>query len=159
MSVLSWTLPVVEDDGQGKRRRLGPEEVWQGLLRKAENPVPFIAGITACEVLERQDDGLLRQITVAGQAKARERAVFHDHRLMVFHQLDDPYLAEIHNEIGRDEQGATTLTIRVVLSAEGEAKSERDPSFTRSTAQYFGSIVQPIVDSIVRMHAQPAPRP
>ncbi|MFG2877641.1 AtaL-like protein [Streptomyces sp. NPDC048337] len=150
MSVLSWTLPVVGEGG-GAEQGLDPEEVWQGMLRKAENPVPFIAGITDCRVLERHDDGLLREITVAGQAKARERVVFHDRRLMVFHQLDDPYLAEIHNEIGHDEQGATTFTIRVVLSAEGKAKGERDGSFVESTAQYFGGIVQPIVDTMVRI--------
>ncbi|MDX2600084.1 DUF1857 family protein [Streptomyces caniscabiei] len=156
MSVLSWTLPVVGEDEEG-RRQLDPEEVWQGLLLKAENPVPFIAGITACQVLERHKDGLLREITVADRAKARERVVFHDRRLMVFHQLDDPYLAEIHNEIGRDEQGTTTLTIRVLLSAEGKAKGESDDSFVESTARYFGGIVQPIVDTIVRLRGGPGP--
>ncbi|MCX5405567.1 SRPBCC family protein [Streptomyces sp. NBC_00335] len=157
MSELSWTLPVVGEDEEGKRL-LTPEEVWRGLLRKAENPVPFIAGITDCRVLERHEDGLLREITVAGRAKARERAVFHDRRLMVFHQLDDPYLAEIRNEIGHDGQGATTLTIRVVLSAEGKAKGEQDASFVASTAQYFGGIVQPIIDTIVRMREELTPR-
>ncbi|WNZ07746.1 AtaL-like protein [Streptomyces sp. 11x1] len=156
MTELSWTLPVVGED-EGGRRRLDPEEVWQGLLRKAENPVPFIAGITGCQVLERHEDGLLREITVAGRAKARERVVFHDRRLMVFHQIDDPYLAEIHNEIGRDEQGATTLTIRVLLSAEGKAKGQRDGSFVESTARYFGGIVQPIVDTLVRSRSESGP--
>ncbi|WP_406453042.1 SRPBCC family protein [Streptomyces sp. NBC_00876] len=156
MPVLSWTLPVVGKDRGDKP--LDPEEVWQGLLRKSENPVPFIAGITACRVLERHDEGLLREITVADRAKARERVTFHDRRLMVFHQLDDPYLAELRNEIGQDEQGVTTLTITVVLSAAGKEKGERDSSFLESTAGYFGGIMQPIVDTIVRMREELTPK-
>lgn len=102
-------------------------------------------------MLERHPDGLLREITVAGRAKARERVVFHERRLMVFHQLDDPYLAEIHNEVGQDEHGAATLTIRVVLSAEGKAKGERESAFLESTERYFGGIVRPIVDTMLRL--------
>ena len=37
-------------------------QLWQGLLHRVENPLPFLPGLEACTILERLDDKLLREL-------------------------------------------------------------------------------------------------
>jgi len=46
---------------------LSAEQVWLGLVRKAEDGVRFVPQITMCRVLDRTDDGIMREITIRGQ--------------------------------------------------------------------------------------------
>jgi hypothetical protein len=38
------------------------EEVWFGLLCRAEDPRPFLPGLEACEILDRDEGGLRRRL-------------------------------------------------------------------------------------------------
>lgn len=137
-ATLISTLPV----------RLRPDQIWDGLLRKAENPVPFIPAITGCTVLERHPDGsLTREIVVGDRDRQREHVTFEPMRRIVFEQLTDPYLSAIVNEIGQDESGPS-LTLSVVLSAEGMARAEREPGFVAGLRDYFAGTLRDIVDTL-----------
>ncbi|MFC2254837.1 SRPBCC family protein [Labrys portucalensis] len=57
---------AVEVNPEGATPVLTAEQVWKGLEMKAENAVPFVPGMTRCEVIERQGNTLLREITVPG---------------------------------------------------------------------------------------------
>ena len=46
----------------GSDVRLTRDDVWRGLMWKAEVPMPFVEPIVDCEILERFDDGFLREI-------------------------------------------------------------------------------------------------
>ena len=37
-------------------------QVWRGLVRRAEDPVPFVLGLDACEILERGENFLRRAL-------------------------------------------------------------------------------------------------
>jgi len=38
------------------------DQLWQGLLHRVENAVPFLPGLESCTILERQADTLLREL-------------------------------------------------------------------------------------------------
>ena len=38
------------------------EQLWRGLVLRAEDPVPFLVGLDGCRIVERSDDGLRREL-------------------------------------------------------------------------------------------------
>ena len=48
------------------------EQLWQGLLYRVDNPLPFLPGLEACTILERSNDQRLRQLDF-GAAVIRDR--------------------------------------------------------------------------------------
>lgn len=51
---------------------LSRDQVWQGLLYRVEDPVPFLPGLESCTILERQATTLLRELDF-GPATIRDR--------------------------------------------------------------------------------------
>ncbi len=51
----------------GVKPMLTLDKLWRGLELKAEDPVPFVPGMESCQVIERMDDGFLREVVVRGQ--------------------------------------------------------------------------------------------
>ena len=41
---------------------LNREQIWQGLVHRIENPLPFLPGLESCTILERQSAELLREL-------------------------------------------------------------------------------------------------
>ncbi len=56
---------------------LSRQELWQGLLHRVENPVPFLPGLETCTILERQANQLLRELDF-GPAVIQDRVTLHD---------------------------------------------------------------------------------
>jgi hypothetical protein len=136
--LLSATLPV----------RLDRERLWAELVRKAEDPVPFIPAIIDCTVLERHPDGFLREIVIDGGRRQRERVVFAPPNRVEFEQVTDPLLTRITNEItrgGTRDGEELSLTLTIELSAEGLAKG---PEFVAGTREYFAGTLRSIVDTL-----------
>ncbi|MEU2589226.1 SRPBCC family protein [Streptomyces avermitilis] len=132
------TQPV-NDSTQPDQHRLDRDGLWAGLLSKAENAVPFVAGMTECTVLERTDEGLVREVVVRGE-RIREDVVFQQGQRVSFHREDDRATWVIHNEIGEDESGALTLTFASEIlfhgqGAEVEQDSEAVAGMRASTLQ------------------------
>lgn len=48
------------------------DQIWQGLLYRVENPLPFLPGLESCTILERQAETLLRELDF-GPAMIRDR--------------------------------------------------------------------------------------
>lgn len=71
MYVISSTVPINTEGAMA----LTPEQVWAGLVMKAENAVPFVPGMDDCRVVERFDGGLVRDVSFRGNAM-RERVFF-----------------------------------------------------------------------------------
>jgi hypothetical protein len=142
---------LVEDPGEPSDARITRHQLWLGLLLKAKDPVPFVPAITGCRVLESVDGkGLLREIVVRGRDVFRERIEYEPERRVVFHQLDDPDLETIVNEIGRNEAGDLVLTLRVTLSRSGAEKADRHPMFRRGLDQHFADTLQAMVPALRR---------
>ncbi len=51
---------------------LSREQLWQGLVHRAENPLPFVLGLDAFEILEQADNRLTRELHF-GNVRVRDR--------------------------------------------------------------------------------------
>ena len=51
------------------------EQLWQGLVRRAEDPVPFVIGLDACRIVGREHQSLLRELHF-GSLVVRDRVIF-----------------------------------------------------------------------------------
>jgi hypothetical protein len=78
--------------------RLGRGEVWQGLVMKARNTLPYVPGVARCEVLEQSDASLVREIEFRGQ-RAREGATFRALERITFLRLSGRFDGLIVEEI------------------------------------------------------------
>jgi hypothetical protein len=76
------------------------DQLWNGLLHRVENAVPFLPGLESCTILERQADTLLRELDFGP-------AVIHD-RVTLVHMVSvrfDIQPSEAH------PGGSLTITI------------------------------------------------
>ena len=124
MIELSRSLSV--DDGTGPR--LTVDDVWDGLVEKAANPLPYVDSITACTVRERFDDGLVRDVVVLGRP-VREVVTFYPKQRVHYVRTHGLARGTVDNEITLDDAGQPTLsfTFRIVVDgvAAGSAEEEQ----------------------------------
>ena len=89
----------------GQPIKLTPEQVWRGLQTKAEAAIPFVPGMTHCQVLERYDDGFLREVVIRGE-RMKERITFTTPIEVLFERVDSPDNAGwITNLISESDHG------------------------------------------------------
>ena len=51
---------------------LSRQQLWEGLLHRVENPVPFLPGLESCSILEHDTNSLLRELDF-GPASIQDR--------------------------------------------------------------------------------------
>ena len=51
---------------------LNRSQIWEGLVHRIENPMPFLPGLESCTILERQGNELLRELNF-GPAVIQDR--------------------------------------------------------------------------------------
>jgi hypothetical protein len=124
MIFVSHQLPVNEP-GQPN---LNPAQVWDGLVLKANNALPFVPSMTFCEVTTRHGEHVFdRDIEFRGQ-RFTERITLQEPHRVVFTRLAGPVLGTIANEV---EGSGDDLYLRfsfalVVEGAEGGSPAEKD---------------------------------
>lgn len=130
---------AVNDDPQ--QPRLSRADVWQGLVLKADNALPFVPQMTRCEVLERGDTWLLRDITVHGE-DARERVTLFPEQRVHFERVAGRTRGTIDNEIVADDGGELQLRFAFALEAEGIAPGspEEKAHFGPTEAAYLNAV-------------------
>src|SRR5207244_13293007 len=114
---MSRTVAVNDDPQQP---RLSRGDVWRGLLLKADNARPFVRQMTRCEVVERGDNWLLRDITFRGE-DARERVSFFPERRVQFERVQGRTRGTIENEILEGARGDLELRFAFAFEAAGVA--------------------------------------
>jgi hypothetical protein len=77
----------VEVNPPGTAPLLTRDQMWQGLVMKAENALPFVHAMEACRVLERYPDGFLREIKLRG-VSMKERITFTPPVEVYFERVD-----------------------------------------------------------------------
>src|SRR5690554_3916593 len=91
MIFVTHILPVNEP-GQATLTR---EQVWQGLVMKANNALPFVPSMTDCVVTQRHSETVFdRDIVLRGQAHT-ERITLQQPRRVVFTRIAGPVLGTI----------------------------------------------------------------
>ncbi|MFB7668117.1 AtaL-like protein [Kitasatospora sp. NPDC056138] len=155
--VISWDVPV----NTGSTRdaaRITAVQLWEQLLRKAENPVPYVPAITECTILDRFPGGFTREIVRDG-SWVFQRVEIEPGRSIVYHQPGDPDVESIVNQVGRDDNGGPTLTISVHLAPEGIEKVIRESRFLEATDAYFTDALRAVVDEIRATAGELTPLP
>lgn len=124
---LSRAVPV-NDPTNADGPALTRSQVWQGLVMKAENALPFVAKMTKCEVLERRENEVIRDIVFRGEP-ARERVTLYPEHTVRFERLSGKTLGTIENHIEEDEEGELRLRFSFALEREGippDSQEERE---------------------------------
>ena len=121
MIYVSHQLPVNEPD----QPTLTRADVWDGLVLKANNALPFVPAMTECEVVARHSDTVFdRDIEFRGQ-RFTERITLQAPHRVVFTRIAGPVLGTIANEIEGDDDElglrfSFALTVAGVLGGSAE---------------------------------------
>ncbi|MFI1401147.1 AtaL-like protein [Streptomyces sp. NPDC020681] len=107
MIYVSHQLPV---NAPGEPR-LDRAAVWDGLVLKADNGLPFVPSMTFCQIVARHGDTVFdRDINFRGQ-RLTERVTLEPPHRVVFTRIAGPVLGVIVNEIeGLDDDRGSTST-------------------------------------------------
>ncbi|GGN58751.1 hypothetical protein GCM10011579_022460 [Streptomyces albiflavescens] len=113
MIFVSHVIPVNEPG----EPRLDRAAVWEGLVLKANNALPFVPAMSDCKVVERYDDACFdRDIRIRGDA-FRERITLEEPHRVVFTRLSGPILGTIANEIeGEGDDMQLRFSFALVLA-------------------------------------------
>jgi Domain of unknown function (DUF1857) len=111
--------------------KLTPANVWDGLVLKANNALPFVPAMTYCEVTRRHSDTIFdRDIDFRGQ-RFTERITLEEPHRVTFTRIAGPVLGTIANEVeGSDADLALRFSFALVVmdvlggSAEEQAYAE-----------------------------------
>ena len=112
----------VEVNPAGASPVLTRDQVWRGLEMKAENALPFVKGMTKCDVLERTGNQILRDVIFAGTAH-RERITLHAPVQVHFERVGEAGF--IDNTISESERGLL-LTFTFALTMPGTAPNSAE---------------------------------
>ena len=120
---------------------LTADQVWRGLVMKAENAVPFVPAMSSCAVLERWADGLLREVVNDGKT-FREKITFTPPVQVRFERLDSPeHAGWITNVISESSRGLlVTFTFAVRLPGVASDSDEEQRAGAAMKARYVGAI-------------------
>jgi hypothetical protein len=99
-------LIAINDPGNPLIMPLSRKQLWDGLLHRVENPVPFLPGLESCTIVERAADNLLRELNF-GPAVIRDRVTMAEMHWVRFEILP-----------GTEHAGGT-LTITIEEPADG----------------------------------------
>jgi hypothetical protein len=121
--------------------RLGRAAVWDGLVLKANNALPFVPSMTFCEVTARHSDTIFdRDIDFRGQ-RFTERITLEAPHRVVFTRIAGPVLGTIANEIeGPDEDLRLRFSFALVVAGvEGGSAAEQEYADSM-TADYLKAV-------------------
>ncbi len=136
MFTLSHTMPV-----NTEKPSLNQAQIWQGLLLKAENPVPFLDAMSACTVIDRGDNWLLRNFTLRGE-EMQERVTFEPKNRVTFERTKSSAMGTILNEIVTLDDGDMGLRFTFTLDVDGLVDGSREETefAERMSRSYFQGV-------------------
>lgn len=130
---------------------LSAPDIWRGLVMKAENPVPFVRPITACKILERTANGLVREIVHNGETM-RERITYDAGRSVTFVRETGTERGTIVNEIVDDPTDGLLLRFAFKLEVEGmKPGSPEETAFAETMESNYVPAVQATIRQIRKL--------
>lgn len=123
MFTLTRSVPVNRTEDATRVTR---EQVWKALQMKGRDGRPFVPQMTHCRVLSGSDSDYIREISIQGGPKFRERVTLHSDKLIVFEHLDPPQSTVVLNQLETNEAGELclryTFLIEFISLAPGSAE-------------------------------------
>jgi hypothetical protein len=120
---------------------LNRDQVWDGLVLKANNALPFVPAMTECEVTQRLDELTFDRDIVFRGAPFSERITLQPPRRVIFTRIAGPVLGTICNEI-EDQDGELSLrfSFSVVVMDIAPGAPEEKQYADGMTADYLGAV-------------------
>ncbi len=137
-----YTLSVAVDvNPPGVAPRLTQDQVWRGLMMKAENAVLFVPRMQSCTVLERWGDGLLREV-VNDRHRFREKISFSPPVEVLFERVGtEDNAGWITNVISESDHGLLlTFTFAVNLPGAAPGTEEERQKGAAMRDSYVGAV-------------------
>jgi hypothetical protein len=137
-----YTLSVsVDVNPPGATPRLTQEQVWRGLMMKAENAVLFVPRMSSCTVLERWNDGLLREVVNDGN-RFQEKISFAPPVEVLFERVGtEDNAGWITNVISESDHGLLlTFTFAVNLPGAKPGTEEERVKGAAMKDSYVGAV-------------------
>jgi Domain of unknown function (DUF1857) len=137
MIFVSHALPVNVPD----EPRLTPANVWDGLVLKANNALPFVPAMTYCEVTRRHSDTVFdRDIDFRGQ-RFTERITLEAPYRVTFTRIAGPVLGTIANEIeSTDDSLALRFSFALVVMGVAGGSAEEQAYADSMTGDYLQAV-------------------
>jgi len=137
MIFVSHALPVNVPD----EPRLTPANVWDGLVLKANNALPFVPAMTYCEVIRRHSDTVFdRDIDFRGQ-RFTERITLEAPHRVTFTRIAGPVLGTIANEIqSTDDDLALRFSFALVVMGVAGGSAEEQAYADSMTGDYLKAV-------------------
>ncbi|NBA93639.1 SRPBCC family protein [Pseudomonas sp. R5(2019)] len=119
---------------------LNKDQVWQGLVNKARNAVPYVSAISRCDVIEEQGDRLIREVELHGET-LRELITFIPQERVEFVRISGNARGIIKNII-EEEGGNLYLRFTFDFTLVGvEANSPQEAEFAKGMeAAYLAAV-------------------
>jgi hypothetical protein len=133
---------------------LGRQQVWDGLVLKANNALPFVPAMTYCEVTQRHSDTVFdRDIDFRGQ-RMTERITLEPPHRVTFTRTAGPVLGTIANEIeGTDDDLALRFSFALVVHGVPGGSAEEKQYAESMTGDYLKA-VQATLNAMRRLAAE-----
>ena len=137
MIFVSHALPVNVPD----EPRLTPANVWDGLVLKANNALPFVPAMTYCAVTQRHSDTVFdRDIDFRGQ-RFTERITLEPPHRVTFTRIAGPVLGTIANEIIDGNEGlALRFSFALVVTGVAGGSAEEQAYADSMTGDYLQAV-------------------
>jgi hypothetical protein len=137
MIYVSHQLPVNESGSP----RLTRSDVWDGLVMKANNALPFVPSMTHCEVVARHSDTVFdRDIEFRGQ-RFTERITLEAPHRVVFTRIAGPVLGTIANEIeGSGDELQLRFSFALVVAGVLGGSEEESAYAAGMTGDYLKAV-------------------
>ena len=137
MIFVSHALPVNVPD----EPKLTPANVWDGLVLKANNALPFVPAMTYCEVTQRHSDTVFdRDIDFRGQ-RFTERITLEAPYRVTFTRIAGPVLGTIANEIeSTDDSLALRFSFALVVMGVAGGSAEEQAYADSMTGDYLQAV-------------------
>jgi Acetylaranotin biosynthesis cluster protein L len=137
MIFVSHALPVnVPGEPQ-----LSTQNVWDGLVLKANNALPFVPAMTYCEVTRRHNDTVFdRDIDFRGQ-RFTERITLEPTHRVTFTRIAGPVLGTIANEIqGAGDDLALRFSFALVVHGVAGGSAAEQEYADSMTGDYLKAV-------------------
>ena len=137
MIFVTHQLPV-NADGEPHLDRAA---VWDGLVLKANNALPFVPAMTYCEVTQRHSDTVFdRDIDFRGQ-RFTERITLEPPHRVTFTRIAGPVLGTIANEIIDGNEGlALRFSFALVVTGVAGGSAEEQAYADSMTGDYLKAV-------------------
>lgn len=126
---------------------LNRSQVWEGLVSKARNAVPYVSAITECNIVEDQGDRFIREVVLHGE-RLQELAILATEQQVEFIRLSGNARGIIKNVI-EEENGELYLRFSFDFSLPGvPAGSEKELEFANGMQKSYLDAVRSTLQTI-----------